>query len=267
MFGPKNAPTTQMQYLFLTDSKDRQFSEPTDSENGLANLRKANPVYGFVLTVTQFEGIPLSDCFRVVQYWTFGRDRDPRTGIIKIGLFIPFLKHTIFKSQIESAVKEELTHVATQWIAFAEKRMVARVGSFDIDEDHRHSLSSTASSYEMELAEQTVSSNPNSRRNSRPSNITEQWLGDEDDTRRHSILQKLEDDLIAKLNAEEIGHNKYKLREHIFIAIVIVLLVTIIIQWLNNSSLKSSLQRIDYKMDAIETKLNLQLQYLERNSV
>jgi hypothetical protein len=105
MFGPKNAPATQVQYLYLP-CKGNSAASPLDAES----LKLLTPARGAVLTITQFDGIPMADIFKVMQYWTFesSHDLSNRRCTVRVGLAIHFIKTSMFKSQIINGTKDEL---------------------------------------------------------------------------------------------------------------------------------------------------------------
>lgn len=113
MFGPKNAPTGQVQYLYLPiGSKKLTASE----------LTAARPSRGVVFQLTTLQGIPMCDVFKICQYWSFTRHGGEvgRTEM-KIGMAIHYMKSTMFKAQIYGGTKEELTIMSLKWLQYAEK--------------------------------------------------------------------------------------------------------------------------------------------------
>ena len=110
MFGPKNAPATQTQYLYLLG----------DSNTGLSNKKK--PVKAIILTVTQFDQIPLADCFKVCQYWLF-EDREVDSCAVRIGIHIHFIKSTLLRGQVISGSKDELTVLVKKYCAYLDGRI------------------------------------------------------------------------------------------------------------------------------------------------
>jgi len=113
MFGPKNAPATQVQYLYLPCK-----SNIPGGVKSVEELKAFNPSRGLVLTITQFDGIPMADVFKVMQYWTFesGANLSNRTCSVKVGVAIHYVKSSMFKSQIFNGTKEELGDQV--WIRF-----------------------------------------------------------------------------------------------------------------------------------------------------
>jgi hypothetical protein len=127
MFGPKNATAQQVQYLHLPEWVGKETSHVT-----VENLNKMYPVSNaIVMSATQFEGIPMSDVFKVYMYWTFEavRSSEEQSGAtsemtiaslcrVRMGLRVDFLKSTMLRSQIFAGTKEELEVLSKQWEQF-----------------------------------------------------------------------------------------------------------------------------------------------------
>jgi hypothetical protein len=107
MFGPKNAPATQIQYLYLP-CKDNVHSDDDTVGNAMDKLKQFNPTRGAVLTITQFDGIPMADVFKVMQYWSFESTNGISDCIVRIGVSLHFIKSSLFKAQIVGGTKDEL---------------------------------------------------------------------------------------------------------------------------------------------------------------
>ena len=60
------------------------------------------------LTVTQLDGIPFSDCFKVLQYWVCVRGADPLQTAVTCAVGVHFIKSTMMKGNITSGVREEM---------------------------------------------------------------------------------------------------------------------------------------------------------------
>jgi hypothetical protein len=103
MFGPKNAAAQQTQFLYI-DSNDR----------GIVTTV-------LVTTVTQFDGFPFADKFKVVQYWLAASAEDTSKSVIKVGVKLYFNSGTIFKSQIISGTVSELKVLSEHWARFLVK--------------------------------------------------------------------------------------------------------------------------------------------------
>lgn len=108
MFGPKNAPATQMQYLRISHASN-------DGE----------PCQYIILTVTQFDGIPMADTFKVLQYWCLERDSvNASECLVRVGCFVYFIKSTMFKGQVIGGVKDELLVGASKWCDFCVNKLI-----------------------------------------------------------------------------------------------------------------------------------------------
>ena len=138
MFGPKNAPSMQTQYLYLPEYNYN--SSSSSSSNDLINVD--DHTSGVILTITFFEGIPMCDVFKVLLYSSFemnsnssssssssnigtNDDNDHRDYItvVNIGLYVHFVKSSFFKHQIQSGTKEEVNDQALKWLVFAKMKI------------------------------------------------------------------------------------------------------------------------------------------------
>jgi hypothetical protein len=120
MFGPKNAPAKQTQFLYLWG---RGTSKLTSFDD-LLKPQRCRPKRGLVLTMTQFDGIPMADTFKVLQYWGFedvGTANQPAT-LKTIGVHIHFIKSTLLKGQVVSGVRDELAVLSKKYIIWARNR-------------------------------------------------------------------------------------------------------------------------------------------------
>jgi len=113
MFGPKNAPGTQIQYLYLPHD--------VSTEQNLSSVR---PKRGIILNITQFDGIPMADVFKVLQYWTFmNHPTDCNKTVVKVGLAMHYMKTSLFRSQIFGGTRDELSDQLKKWFLFIVKRV------------------------------------------------------------------------------------------------------------------------------------------------
>lgn len=126
MFGPKNAPAKQTHFLYMYGHGSGNVP-PTSSNSGDSDcvemLRGTQPRRGMVLTMTQFDGIPMADCFKVLMYWCFEEDKSAPSGraIVRLGLHVHFIKSTMLRSQVASGVKDELLVLARKWVGFCKE--------------------------------------------------------------------------------------------------------------------------------------------------
>ena len=93
-----------------------------ETNDALSLLRRQCPRRGCVMTVTQFDGIPMADCFKVIQYWIFEREGQTSTTI-RVGVAVHFIKKTMLKSQVFSGVRDELRDLSKRWCAYYERRI------------------------------------------------------------------------------------------------------------------------------------------------
>lgn len=111
MFGPKNAPTKQCHYAYLPSKIAR-------TSTSMEELKNCKPKKFIVLFITQFDGIPMADVFKVLQYWSF-EDTD-KGCYAKAVLAIHYVKSSMFKGQILSGSKEEIVTQVASWFNYAE---------------------------------------------------------------------------------------------------------------------------------------------------
>jgi hypothetical protein len=64
----------------------------------------------------------MADTFKVVQYWIFEsniRSSNSSSTMARVGVSVFFLKQTMFKSQVNGGVKDELSIAAKKWCQFS----------------------------------------------------------------------------------------------------------------------------------------------------
>ncbi len=126
MFGPKNAPAEQIQYLHIPEWVGKEPS--TESVENLGRLETISNA--LVMTTTQFDGIPMADVFKLFMYWSFeavqNEEEEKASAAaagpvvasmchVRMGLRIEYLKSTMLKSQIFAGTKDELVALSKQW--------------------------------------------------------------------------------------------------------------------------------------------------------
>jgi hypothetical protein len=117
MFGPKNAPTKQTHYLYV----------PFESNNGnsdftIENIAKSKITKFAILFITQFDGVPMADVFKVLQYQFYENIGDNNKCSVRIGLQMHYIKSSMFKGQIMSGTKEELGSQIASWLDYVKKK-------------------------------------------------------------------------------------------------------------------------------------------------
>jgi hypothetical protein len=151
MFGPKNAPAKQMQYLYLPPNKNGGSNGVVDGD-----LRKRRPSRFWVFTLTQFEGIPMADVFKVMQYWSVDKGSQAGLSVVRGGMAIHLNKSSMFAGQIKEGTCAELSVMVPAWVRFAENRVKNSLSSAEAEKgDERrgvrsNSVSSTTSSADKE---------------------------------------------------------------------------------------------------------------------
>ena len=120
MFGPKNAPAKQIQYLYLPiKSAVKTSSGVKTNEPSIAFIAKQKVPQGVIMIITQFDGIPMADCFKIVQYFSFEGSMTAPTTTVRIGVYVHFIKFTVLKAQVRDGVKEELSVLSNKWCTYA----------------------------------------------------------------------------------------------------------------------------------------------------
>ena len=162
MFGPRNAPAKQIQYLFLQGKGVSKYTRSLRSkgksrDKGGAPVKLTSRVSGLVLTVAQFDSIPMADDFKVLQYWSFEPAPDAPIShtAVKVGFAVFYTKSSLFRSQIWSGIKEELLEQSSKWLTFASTRAKlelrsAPADSESEDEEHPQGLSRPSSSRSLD---------------------------------------------------------------------------------------------------------------------
>jgi hypothetical protein len=118
MFGPKNAPTQQRHYLCVP------FQETQDGKFTPENFAKVKLDKFAILIVTQFDGIPMADVFRVLLY-QFYETVDGGKCQVRMGLGMHYIKSSMFKSQIISGTKDELVVQLASWVEHMKKNTIS----------------------------------------------------------------------------------------------------------------------------------------------
>ncbi len=114
MFGPKNAPTKQTHYLYVP------FENNNNGDFTIENIAKSKITKFAILFITQFDGVPMADVFKVLQYQFYENVDNKCT--VRIGLQMHYIKSSMFKSQIMSGTKEELGSQIASWLDYVKKR-------------------------------------------------------------------------------------------------------------------------------------------------
>jgi hypothetical protein len=103
MFGPKMAPTKLKQFVHLYSEFEEEISLHTE------------PHTMVIFNLSFCEGVPMADIFKVLQYWVFTTSDDKKSCDVSIGMSVHYLKSSLFKSQIFSGAKDEMTGQIEAW--------------------------------------------------------------------------------------------------------------------------------------------------------
>lgn len=242
MFGPKNAPATQVQYLYLP------------SDMGSETISTVRPRRGLIVNITQFDGIPMADVFKVMQYWVFeASPSDPTKTVVRVGLAMHYIKSSLFKSQIFGGTRDELTDQLKKWFPFADKLIAKYQASRAVDGEEQDVFEDfevtetlfadgtrhlSRSSSEVGL----TSANEFRRRNSNASpsvaSVRRLSMG------RDVLLQQ------QVVNANSIAADKPRIDFRLYWAAIIVLSLLLLGQWWHNRVLSSQIASLNSKFDA-----------------
>ncbi len=138
VFGPKNAPAKQVQYLFLQGKGVSKFTrsllhshKPVSNED----VKPSNSMSGLILTVTKFDSIPMADVFKVLQYWAFEPAPNAPSShtAVKVGFAVHYTKSSHYRSQIWAGIHEELVAQSSKWLTFASAKAEMNLRSAPVD--------------------------------------------------------------------------------------------------------------------------------------
>lgn len=115
MFGPKNAPTKQTHYFYVPLESSGDGSDFT-----IENIAKSKINKFAILFITQFDGVPMADVFKVLQYQFYENVDNKCT--VRIGLQMHYIKSSMFKGQIMSGTKEELGSQIASWLEYVRRK-------------------------------------------------------------------------------------------------------------------------------------------------
>jgi hypothetical protein len=116
--GPKNATAVQQQFLYV----------PEKTSAGAAILSKKFKK-GLILMVTQFQGIPMADVFKVLQYWSFEPANSDGQCTVRMALAIHYCKSTMLKGSILSGSRDELIILTKEWCNYISNKLTAAVAA------------------------------------------------------------------------------------------------------------------------------------------
>lgn len=114
--GPKNATAVMQQFLYVPEKA---------SGNALSKKFKK----GMILMVTQFQGIPMADVFKVLQYWTFEPAGTDGQCTVRMALAIHYCKSTMLKGSILSGSRDELIILTKEWCNYISSKLTTAIAA------------------------------------------------------------------------------------------------------------------------------------------
>lgn len=184
--------------------------------NDPEKLKTMKPKQFMVLLVTQLHGIPMSDVFKVLQYWSFDSVGPNNSCKVQVGMGIHFLKSTLFKSQIVNGTKDELVDQAKHWHI-----VVSNIMNNKIVDKNDKSVESTIEKKEIitELITQGVEKQPEGK------------------------LDEAKTQINQSNNNNSSSFNMYS------IALVLFLLLVIYLQYSNNNKLWTEIKDVQKQIE------------------
>ena len=249
MFGPKNAPAKQTQFLYLFGRGSSALGTTTNDNGDDSTYKTARPRRALVLTMTQFDGIPMADMFKVLQYWAF-EDRRPYSEPselcrITVGVHVHFIKSTMLRGQVISGVKDELTVLAKKYIIWAKNRTEDLI----IDEEAQVASASVLTAAPAIGENSTV--------------VGEEFVGEAvsltpaaPSTQRRQSPRRLSDSARAAAELEAMtptpGVSTEAKSDTLVMVMMGVFVVVVLMQWWTNRSLKAYIANVDSKLDLLQ---------------
>ena len=262
--GPKNAPATQTHYLYTDMNLSSRSNSSAVNDDDNTNIETYGN-YGLVLTVTQFDGIPMADCFKIFQYYYFEhKDSHNSNNIdfhnsnistnITVGLYIHFIKQTMFKGQVNSGVKEEVTDVAKRWVKYTVDKIKTIMSENDWKDDSGGHLSTPSPRSRTTSMQQQPLLVGSGGLVANTTNI--------DST---NILHHVETANGTKssssviMSHSNVQYNNDNNRQVFLVAIILLLLVFIVMQYCSQIVLMKELAYISKKLNSLEALISKKL--------
>lgn len=133
VIGPKSALADLQQYAYLSGEgsqpfvdalhKNQDANAPITAAANTEHPAVHKPFRGVVMCVLSFEGIPMSQSFKVVQYWLFEPSIEhPASHCrVRIAYCIFYVKSCMFASSIDKGTKGELEPLTRRWCPWVEQ--------------------------------------------------------------------------------------------------------------------------------------------------
>ena len=265
MFGPKNAPAKQTHYLYLpvksllpSGDVGNGNGKEKEKETAAVTIGKQEVPKGVVMIITQFDGIPMADCFKIVQYFSFDRGDRPGCATARIGVHVHFVKYTMLKAQVRDGVKEELSVLAQKWCAFSKARL-SKVcgGTLGLNTESaglattqvRNEASVVVSKVDIPVSGNKTVDDSSQLKDKKASRRLPKILFS-DEKEKNTIVG------ILKTGARAIfGFFEVHLEGRLASVLVVCLLVVVAVQWRHNSALSRRVDTFEGLMKGLERSL------------
>ncbi len=238
--GPKNATANQIQFLYVPKT--------VESSRHLS-VSELNVHRGIIMTLTQFQGIPMADVFKVLQYWTFEPTRNPTNGTlskksttVRMALAIHYCKMTMLKSSILSGTKDEVAILVQKWCTFFSEKISA------LSSSQKKLIKASGEDSAVMIANDSVGvSGGSHRRSSRrhSSDLTAKPISDAALADLNRKIDAVISDQKSISKAVETCLAKIDFSGKILSALVVVLLLTILSVWFLYVKLMSAQKSIE----------------------
>jgi hypothetical protein len=265
MFGPKNAPAKQTHYLYLPMKPSASIGDSgsgsgKDKETAAETIGKQEVPKGVVMIITQFDGIPMADCFKIVQYFSFDRGERPGTLSARVGVHVHFVKYTMLKAQVRDGVKEELSVLAQKWCAFANSRVSKVAGTLGFNVESAGPLPSPALRDVSAVAEGGLKSDTSVERK-KSFDETSQQKDKRASRRLPKILFSEEKEkntpigVLKSIARAVFGFFEVHLEGRLASVLVVCLLAVVAVQWRHNGALSRRVAAFEGAMQRLERSI------------
>lgn len=230
MFGPKDAPGKQQQFLYLP----QESAASSNSES----LRNIHPWQGVIMTITQFDGIPMCDVFRVVQYWAFEETDNGSDTAVHVGLNLHMVKSSMFKSQIVNGTKEELEEQVKKWNIYMKNLLSSA--------PHDATESTISTTNDIPILPRSPRLRKSRRRSSLIENVTEMTK---------AVIHKVTGDTASSSTSSEVSSELFSKQKLLYV--IGFLLLVIYLQYSANQSLRRQIWDIANRVRKLEDQTKI----------
>lgn len=264
MFGPKNAPAKQTHYLYLpmkTPTSSGDSGSGKEKESAAVTIGRQGVPKGVIMIITQFDGIPMADCFKIVQYFSFDGGERPGSLSARVGVHVHFVKYTMLKAQVRDGVKEELSVLAQKWCAFANSRVLKVAGTLGQNVESAGPLPSPAlkdASAAPEgglktdtLLENNISSEETSQQKDKKASrrLLPKILLSEEKEKNTPI------GILKAIARGVLGFLEVHLESRLASVLAVCLLLVVAVQWRHNGALSRRVEAFEGAMQSMERSI------------